>query len=576
MHLLKYFDKMSLRPENSKELKGLILDLAIRGRLTEEWRKANPVVEPASNLLERIKEEKKRLILEKKIRKEKPLPEISSEDISFTIPDKWVLAYLGAIGTTNVGLTYKPSHKTDNGVPVLRSSNIQNGKIDLTDLVRVNTNYREKDIIKPGDLLICARNGSRRLVGKCAIIDSQTELFVFGAFMAIFRSKFNKYIQLFINSPLYRIRLEGVETTTINQITQSNLKSTIVPLPPHGEQKAIVQIVNQLMEEVDQLEEQAKTRVQLRQDFIQSSLRKLTTANSAEEWKKLQPNFTSFFDTIESIDKLKEAILQLAVQGKLTKQWREENPDVESASVLLERIKEEKTRLIKEKKIKKEKPLPEINEDEIPFELPERWVWCRMQEIGLFERGKSKHRPRNDQKLFSGGIYPLVQTGDVSAAKNTGGKITTNKSYYNEFGLKQSRLWKKDTLCITIAANIAETGILDFDACFPDSVVGFSHIMSDQNLSKYIEFFIKVMKSDLEHYAPSTAQKNINLGILYQLKFPLPPKAEQKEIVRVVRKLFTECDKLKDQFALRNKMTIDFLNSSIKEVMEKSENLKLV
>ncbi len=171
-------------------------------------------------------------------------------------------------------------------------------------------------------------------------------------------------------------------------------------------------------------------------------------------------------DSDKQVSHLRESILKQAIQGNLVPQ----DPTDEPASVLLERIKAEKEQLIKEKKIKKENPMPKIMEDEIPHKLPKGWEWVRFQDIGELERGKSKHRPRNDEILFNDGKYPLVQTGDVARSN---GVIKTYSNLYNEVGLKQSRLWSKGTLCITIAANIADTGVLDFDACFPDSVVGF-------------------------------------------------------------------------------------------------------
>lgn len=246
----------------------------------------------------------------------------------------------------------------------------------------------------------------------------------------------------------------------------------------------------------------------------------------------------------ESLNKLRQSIIQDAVKGKLTQEWRNQNPTVETAKCLLNKIKAEKEQLIKDKKIKREKPIPPIITDEIPFEIPENWEWCRMQDVGLFERGRSKYRPRNDFKLFtSEGGYPFVQTGDVSKAKYNEGIIISHNKNYSEFGLKQSRLWAKNTLCITIAANIAETGFLSYDACFPDSVVGFTSL-TNLSTSKFVQYFIDITKSDLEKYAPSTAQKNINLGILYILKFPLPPIEEQKEIVKKVTRFLSNCDNL--------------------------------
>jgi restriction endonuclease S subunit len=274
----------------------------------------------------------------------------------------------------------------------------------------------------------------------------------------------------------------------------------------------------------------------------------------------------------DDITSLRQSILQEAVQGKLTADWRANNPDTEDASILLKRIQKEKAQLVKDKKIKKEKVLPKITKDEIPYELPAGWVWCRMQDVGLFERGKSKHRPRNDIRLFKDGKYPLIQTGEVSDAKKNGGKIKRIRSYYNDFGLAQSMMWNKGTLCITIAANIAETGFLDFDACFPDSVVGFIELIDNGNsLAHYVEYFITITKSDLEKYAPSTAQKNINLGILNQLKFPLPPLEEQKAIVQKVNTLMGLCDSLEQEVQQSQEQIAQLMQSCLREVFEGSK-----
>lgn len=246
------------------------------------------------------------------------------------------------------------------------------------------------------------------------------------------------------------------------------------------------------------------------------------------------------------LTQLKKSILQEAIEGKLTADWRKENPTVESAEVLLQRIKAEKQQLIAEKKIKKEKPLPKIGKEEIPFDLPEGWVWCRLQETGLFRRGKSKHRPRNAPFLYENGSIPFVQTGEIARSKYTNYKIKSCKAYYNENGLAQSKLWKKGTMCITIAANIAQTGFLTFDACFPDSVVGFT-VLSDDCIAKYIRCFIDLTKSNIEKYAPATAQKNINLGIIHELILPLPPEKEQAIIVKKVENLQEKINALQTQ-----------------------------
>lgn len=154
-----------------------------------------------------------------------------------------------------------------------------------------------------------------------------------------------------------------------------------------------------------------------------------------------------------------------------------------------------------------------------------------LPELGEFGRGVSKHRPRNDPKLL-GGKYPLIQTGDVAAANLF---ITSYSSTYSELGLKQSKMWNKDTLCITIAANIAKTAILGFDACFPDSVVGFSANEKTNNI--FIHYWFTFFQAILESQAPESAQKNINLKVLSELKVIVPEKVKQDEFADFVHQV---------------------------------------
>ncbi|CAE6924959.1 Type I restriction modification DNA specificity domain [Vibrio sp. B1FIG11] len=158
--------------------------------------------------------------------------------------------------------------------------------------------------------------------------------------------------------------------------------------------------------------------------------------------------------------------------------------------------------------------------------------WKTLGEVALdFGRGKSKHRPRNDPSLYGGDI-PFIQTGDIRNAAHT---IQEYSQTYSELGLKQSKLWPKGTLCITIAANIAETSILGFDACFPDSVIGFV-ANPEETSSSYVEYLLSSIKTQLEEKGQGSAQSNINLGTFQNLKLPFPPIAEQERIVSLLDK----------------------------------------
>ncbi|MCH4813913.1 restriction endonuclease subunit S [Vreelandella neptunia] len=173
---------------------------------------------------------------------------------------------------------------------------------------------------------------------------------------------------------------------------------------------------------------------------------------------------------------------------------------------------------------------------------PDSWSFKHLCEVGQLARGKSKHRPRNDPRLF-GEEYPFIQTGEVA---NATGEITSATRFYSAFGLEQSRLFPAGTLCITIAANIADTAVLGIDACFPDSVVGFTPKDSEA-LAYFVKYLIDVNKQDLESFAPATAQKNINLKVLNELRLPFPTVEEQTEIVRRVDQLFAHADRIEQQ-----------------------------
>jgi type I restriction enzyme S subunit len=520
-----------------KKLRELILELAVQGKLIPQ----DPNDEPASVLLEKIAREKARLIKEGKLKKQEPLPEITDDEKVFELPNGWEWVRLGSIGETNIGLTYSPKDISDIGTPVLRSNNVQKGKLDLTDLVRVNMEIKNSVIVQEGDLLICARNGSKALVGKTAQVTGLSEEMAFGAFMAIFRSLVNDYVLCFINSPLFRKMIDDVNTTTINQITQNNLKTTMFPLPPLAEQRRIVSKVDELMAMCDQLEKQQTGSNATHQTLVETLLVTLTnTANQdefAEAWQRIANHFDILFITEQSIDQLKQTILQLAVMGKLVPQ----NPNDEPASVLLKKIAAQKARLIKEGKIKKQEPLPEITDDEKLFNLPEGWEWTQLGNLSAnihYGYTTSADHGNSGVRLLR---ITDIQNDSVDWETVPGCEIEEKKA--NDYLLEDN-----DILIARTGGTIGKSYLvenIDVKAVFASYLIRVKRI--EGMYSPFIKTYLgsQLYWQQLYENSMGTGQPNVNATALKRLVFPLPPIAEQHRIVAKVDELMALCDKLK-------------------------------
>lgn len=523
-----------------KKLRELILELAVRGKLVPQ----DPNDEPASELLKRIAAEKAELVKQGKIKKQKPLPEISEEEKPFELPQGWEWVTLATVGEIVGGGTPKsdnPQFWAKNGIkwitPAdlygLKGKYITSGARDISPAGLSNSSAR---LMPKGSVLF----SSRAPIGYVAIADAELSTNQGFKSCVPYIKESAEYIYYFLLASAKKIDAKA-SGTTFKEVSGAIVSKILLPLPPLSEQLKIVSRANELMSLCDQLEQQSLTSLDAHQQLVETLLGTLTDSQNAEElaenWTRISEHFDTLFTTEASVDALKQTILQLAVMGKLVPQ----DPNDEPASELLKRIAQEKAQLVKEGKIKKQKSLPPISDEEKPFELPEGWEWSYLSDIGILARGRSKHRPRNDPTLYADGTIPLVQTGDVARSN---GCINTYSALYNQLGLSQSKLWNKGTLCITIAANIADSGILNFDACFPDSVVGFTPYENEIPVL-YFHYFMMTIKSTLEKFAPSTAQKNINIDILSQLFFPCPPLEEFHRIVDKVQNLLSVCDVLR-------------------------------
>lgn len=411
------------------------------------------------------------------------------------LPEGWEAIQLGGLLELSYGKGLVQEDRRGGNVPVFGSNGI--------------VGYHNNSLID-GPCIIVGRKGSVGEVhfskGPCWPIDTTY-------FVNDFRGQDEQYIYYSLRS----LNLAQLETSTaIPGLNRQDTYGKSLNIPPLAEQKRIVAKVEALLARVNA---------------------------ARERLAKVPPILKRF----------RQSVLAAACSGRLTEDWREEHSDIEKATTLLKdvirkRIIEWNAKQAALPKAKQKQPPVEwVNETQVSDGLPDipnKWTWVKLPILGELNRGKSKHRPRNAPHLF-GGPFPFIQTGEVA---RSGGRITKHSQTYSQAGLSQSRLWPKDTVCITIAANIADTAILTYPACFPDSVVGF---IADVSLTfpEYVEFFLRTARENLSSFAPATAQKNINLEILGEVAVPFPPLAEQREIVRRVEKLFNLADAIEKRVA---------------------------
>jgi len=553
--LVRHFDLIAQAPGGVARLRELILTLAVQGKLVSQ----DPSDEPASELLKKIRAEKDRLIAEGKIKRDKPLAEIADEEKPFELPNSWEWCRVGAV--TTYGSSAKAATiKSETWVLDLEDVEKGTGKLLNKSRFSERPALSDKNVFFAGDVLY---GKLRPYLNKVLVADEDgvctTEIVPLRCYGPYVPSYFaialrTPFFLEYVNALSYGMKMPRLGT--------EDARKALLPLPPLAEQSRIVTRVEELMQLCDALEAsgqlEAQQHAQLAVTLLGTLTQSVTPVELADNWQRIATHFDVLLDRPEAVDAFEQTILQLAVRGLLVPQ----DPTDEPASVLLQKIRTEKDHLIAQGKIKRDKPLPPITDEEKPFELPQGWEWARFPELGEFGRGKSKHRPRNDPALFNPPIYPVVQTGEVARAK---GVIQEYHSKYSEVGLAQSRLWPEGTLCITIAANIADAAILGFDACFPDSVVGFVPAQTLGN-AKYFLAFMETARNDLIKFAPATAQKNINLEILGGLLIPVPPLTEMSRIVSRVNELRSLCADLRRQIVNARAVMESLSKSLVAEV----------
>ncbi|HCR8623659.1 TPA: restriction endonuclease subunit S [Shigella flexneri] len=492
-----------------KKLRELILELAVRGKLVPQ----DPNDEPASDLLKRIAAEKAELVKQGKIKKQKPLPEISEEEKPFELPEGWEWVHLPDIycSISESSRKIKSSEILPEGkYPVIEQSQ---------EFISGYCN-NECLLIKLNNPVIVFGDHTRNI----KFIDFD---FVVGADGVRILSP------ILICERFFFWQLRSFKLDVRGYARHFKvLNSCLFALPPIAEQERIVEKVSSLMSLCDQLEQQSLTSLDAHQQLVETLLGTLTdsqnTAELAENWARISEHFDTLFTTEASVDALKQTILQLAVMGKLVPQ----DPNDEPASELLKRIAQEKAQLVKEGKIKKQKPLPPISDEEKPFELPEGWEWCR---IGNIVNIKSELVSPKD-------YLNLYQVAPDIIEKGTGRVIS--KRTVKESGVKgpNSRFYKGQIVYSKIRPSLSKVFLAEYNGLCSADMYPLDCYINPNYLLKYIlsiPFLMQVKKAENRIKMPK-----LNSDSFYNIIVAIPPYNEQQAIFDKINSIEAVCNGL--------------------------------
>ncbi|MBJ8377242.1 restriction endonuclease subunit S [Citrobacter cronae] len=513
-----------------KKLRELILELAVRGKLVPQ----DPNDEPASELLKRIAAEKAELVKQGKIKKQKPLPEISEEEKPFELPEGWEWTRLGFISNYGFCDKAEPEDVTPE-TWILELEDIE--KVTSKLLNKVTFAERpfksSKNRFSQGDVLY---GKLRPYLDKVIVANEPgvctTEIIPITSYGNISP----EFLRLLLKAPNF-ITYANSSTHGMNlpRLGTEKAQHAVIELAPIQEQLRIVSRVDKLMSLCDQLEQHSLTSLDAHQQLVETLLTTLTDSQNADEltenWARISEHFDTLFTTEASIDALKQTILQLAVMGKLVPQ----DPNDEPASELLKRIAQEKAQLVKDGKIKKQKPLPPISDEEKPFELPEGWEWAQLQDICH----KITDGEHSTPQRSTSGHYLL-------SARN----VTNNGIMLDDVDFVPTYVFNKirercdpniGDILISCSGSIGRVALVDRDDEY-SMVRSAAMIRPNKNL--YIHFIENVLKSPLLQYqmvnrSKKSAQANLFLGSISALTIPIPPYSEQVKICEIISELFS-------------------------------------
>lgn len=537
----------SLAPNGVEKLRQLILDLAIRGKLVPQ----NLKDEPAIKFLERVKAKGEQIGISKGRKKKEVIAEF---DEPFVLPVGWEWASLSSLASVIRGVTYSKSDASEVPLagysPLLRGNNIGKG-LNFEKLVFVPKNLiADHQFIRAGDIVIAMSSGSADLVGKAAQANSDFEG-GFGAFCGVIRPKIDllsTYFGFFFQTPYYRttVARQG-KGIGINNLQKTQLELLAVPVPPFGEQQRIAAKVGELMDLCDKLEAQKEDAAAAHEVLVKTLLGTLTQSQTAAEfqdnWRRIAQHFNSLFTTESSIEELKKTILQLAVMGKLVPQ----DPNDEPAIELLKRIKDEKENNKRLGKIKKSKPLPEIEDSEKPFQLPLGWVWARFEDVTLISGGLALGKKSDITKTVQ---MPYLRVANVQRGYlklDTIKEVSVQKAEVEKY-----RLLPGDLLIVEGGDwdKVGRTAVWrgEIKDCLHQNHVFKARKVIEEFNERWAEFYLNshIARQYFESVSKQTTNlASINMTELRSCFFPLPPVNEQRRIVDKTDELITICDALK-------------------------------
>ena len=491
-----------------EQLKASILQYAIQGKLVEQ----RPEEGTGEELYRQIQAEKQRLIQEKKIKKEKPLAEISEDEIPFDIPESWKWVRWGNL-SFSIQYGYNAPAKKSGRIKMVRISDIQEGKVvwDTVPFCDIKEEEIPTYLLSINDILFARTGGT---VGKSYIVKEIPEEAIYAGYLI--RTRYSdmlcpEYLYYFMQTHLYWTQLRnGTIATAQPNCNGQTLSKMILPLPPLAEQKRIVAKIEELLPLVDRY---------------------------AVTYEKLEQVNAKFPDD------MKKSILQYAIQGKLVEQRSEEGTGEE----LYQQIQAEKQRLIAEKKIKKEKPLPEIAENEKPYDIPDNWTWVRFGDLGSYKKGpfgsaitKSMFVPKGN------GAIKVYEQKNAIQKDATLGDYYIRRDYF-ESKMKGFEVFPGDII-VSCAGTIGETYVMPdkFEQGIINQALMRMKIFEPLYIPYFLTFFDFVLKKNARSGSKGSASKNIPpCEILKNYLVPIPSLAEQRRIVAKLEEILPLCERLK-------------------------------